>query len=143
MELIHKTIDIDLDKEYILERHCRVNYECDSPWKRQMSYEEYRNEWFGLQSQMDIFINALAGSMNEPGTIAEIIENTAGITVAYLWVPFYADKESGFRFAEVQDIYVESEFRNAAIATSLMDYAERKAKENGAKVIRSGTGCRT
>ena len=132
MKLIHRNIDLNFDKEYILERHCRVNYECDCPWKRKMPYEEYRNEWFSLKTQIKSFIDALIESIKDNRTIAEIIENEEGIKVAYLWVPFYAD---------VQDIYVEEEFRNTGIAYYLMEYAENKAKDNGAKVIRSGTGC--
>ena len=141
MNLIHRPINFEKDKDYILERHCRINYECDCPWKRAaMSYEEYRNEYFGLQNQIKGFSEWLLESAKDGRTIAEIIENEDNIKVAYLWVVFNADEESGFYFADVQDIYVEEEFRNMGIAESLMQYAETKAKENGAKVIRSGTG---
>ena len=34
MNFKHRKIDFSIDKEYILERHCRVNYECDCYWKR-------------------------------------------------------------------------------------------------------------
>ena len=141
MKLKHRRINYDLDKEYILERHCRVNYECDCPWKRKMSYEDYKREWFSLKGQIKGFSDALLESMKDSRTIADVIENEDNEKVAYLWVPFYADKESGFCFADVQDIYVEAEFRAAGIASLLMEYAESKARENGAKVIRSGTGC--
>lgn len=141
MELIHRKINIEFDKEYLLERHCRINYECDSPWKRRMTYSEYRNEWFELENQINGFIDGLSDSLRDSRTIAEIIENEKSAKAAYIWIPFYADMESGFCFAEVQDIYIEEQFRNDGIATLLMEYAELKAKENGAKVIRSGTGC--
>ena len=141
MKLNHRKINFDKDKDYILERHCRINYECDCPWKRKISYSEYRNEWFSLQSQINGFSEALIESMKDDRTIAEIIENDEKKIVAYIWVPFYADEESGFCFADIQDIYIEDDFRGSGIATVLMEYAEIKAKENGAKVIRSGTGC--
>ena len=141
MNLIHRPIDYDKDRDYILERHCRVNYECDCPWKRiEMSYEEYRNEWFSFPSQIKGFSEALLESAKDSRTIAEIIEDENSIKIAYLWVVFNADEESGFYFADVQDIYIEDEFRNKGIAELLMKYAETKAKESGAKVIRSGTG---
>ena len=35
--LQHIRIDFETDKEYILERHCRINYECDTPWARKIS----------------------------------------------------------------------------------------------------------
>jgi len=106
-----------------------------------MSYDEYRQEWFSWQCQKDGFLNALTDSMKDGRTIAEIIENEAGEAVAYLWAPFHADEESGFYFADVQDLYVEQGFRKQGIASYLLDYAETKARENGAAVIRSGTGC--
>ena len=141
MNLIHRAIDYEQDKDYILERHCRINYECDCPWKRKsMSYDDYRDEWFSLNSQIKGFSEMLLESAKDKKTIAEIIETDNNIKVAYLWVVFNADEESGFNFADVQDIYVEEQFRNMGIAELLMKYAETKAKENGAKVIRSGTG---
>jgi ribosomal protein S18 acetylase RimI-like enzyme len=106
-----------------------------------MSYEDYQQEWFGLPGQIEGFLGALSDSMKDSRTIAEIIETDDGQIVGYLWVPFFADDESGFFFADVSDIYVEDEFRTTRIATKLMEYAETNAKENGAKVIRSGTGC--
>jgi len=141
MELHHKKIDFISDREYVLERHCRVNYECDCPWKRKMSYDDYRAEWFGLKSQTDGFFGALIESAADDRTIAEIICNENGDIVGYLWVPFIEDTESGFSFADVQDIYIEDNFRALGIATRLMTYAENKARENKANVIRSGTGC--
>ena len=124
----------------MLERHCRVNYECDCPWKRAMPYEDYRAEWFRLQGQISEFSGMLLESMKDNRTIAEIIESEDGEKVAYLWVQFIIT-ENGFKYAEVQDIYIEEKFRNSGIGTALMVYAEAKARENGARVIRSGTGC--
>ena len=98
MNLKHRAIDYNLDKDYILERHCRVNYECDCPWKRKISYKDYRNEWFNLQNQIKEFSEALLKSMEDSRTITEIIENEEGKKAAYLWVPFIADDENGFYF---------------------------------------------
>ena len=53
----------------------------------------------------------------------------------------YEDKESGFSFADIQDIYVDEKYREKGIATELIKYAKEAAKRNGADVIRSGTGC--
>ena len=141
MKLIRRKINLESDKDYVLERHCRISYESDCPWKREMSYEDYRAEWFSLQGQTNGFLDALAESMNDARAIAEIIENESNEIIAFLWVSFFEDVESGFCFADVQDIYVEDKFRTMGIASLLMKYAEDKARESGAKVIRSGTGC--
>lgn len=48
--LIHRKIDFEKDREYVLECHCRVNYACETPWMREKSYEDYRGQWFSLKS---------------------------------------------------------------------------------------------
>jgi len=137
IKLQHVRIDLSADLDYILERHCRVNYECDTPWARKLPYERYRANWF-----LDTggFLSALRESMDDPRTIAEIIKTGSGEYVGYLWSPFRGDDPS-FIWADVQDIYVEEPFRRLGVAAYLMDYAEKSAAKNGAKVIRSGTGC--
>ena len=141
MRLIHRPIRFASDRDYVLECHCRINYECDCPWARKVPYETYRAEWFAMSSQISSFYEYLEVTAKDPRCIAEIIENDVGDTVGYLWVPFNEDVESGFRFADIQDVYVEPPFRRMGVAVELLLYAERRAKESGAKVIRSGTGC--
>ena len=140
VEIKHKRIDLSVDKDYVLECHCRINYECDTPWKRKMTYEEYRQEWFGMKTQINEFLDVLLESCKDSHSIVDIIfikDEVAG----YLWVPFFESEENDFAFAEIQDIYVEPSYRNRGIASYLFAYAEDKARQNGAKVIRSGTGC--
>lgn len=138
--LQHIRIDLASDKDYIFERHCRINYECDTPWTRKTPYEEYRTNWYANAGQQEGFLFALAESMADERTIAEIIRTESGDTVGYLWVQFHGEDES-FIWADVQDIYIEEAYRKSGIAAYLMDYAEKLAKNHGAKVIRSGTGC--
>jgi GNAT superfamily N-acetyltransferase len=139
--LRHVKIDLIADRDYILERHCRVNYECDTPWIRKFSYEQYRADWFANTGQQEEFMSSLRESMEDSRTIAEIIKSESGEMVGYLWVPFHAGTASFMCWADVQDIYVEEAHRRTGVALYLMDYAEQSAKRNGAKVIRSGTGC--
>lgn len=138
--LRHYKINLAADREYILERHCRVNYECDTPWARQILYDEYKANWFANINQQDGFLSALRESMDDTRTIAEIIKTKSGETVAYLWVPFHGE-DSSFIWSDVQDVYVEDSYRKTGVAAYLMDYAEKMAKTHDAKVIRSGTGC--
>ena len=141
MKVIHRNIDVIKDKWYVLESHSKINYECDTPWKRKMPYDAYRSEWFSLENQIAAFYNYLCDTAKDERTVAEIVEDENGNVIGYLWVPFCEDKESGFAFADVQDIYIEDKFRGMGIASYLLNYVEEKAKNNGARVIRSGTGC--
>jgi len=138
--LKHIKINIEKDKDYILERHCRINYACDTPWARKISYEQYRTNWFSNAEQLNGFMSALQDSMKDERTIAEIIKTEQDEIVAFIWAPFYGENES-FIWAEIQDIYIEEAYQGNGIATYLMNYAEEFARNNGAKVIRSGTGC--
>ena len=140
MNLHHQRIDLDADKDYVLERHCRINYECDTPVARKAPYEEYRAAWFSWPGQKEGFLDSLKNSMDDARTIADIVKDAAGETVGYLWAPFHGE-DALFIWAEVQDIYVEEAFRGNSVATYLMEYAEQAAGHNGARVIRSGTGC--
>lgn len=140
MNFQHIKIDLDADRNYILERHCRVNYECDTPWARKIPYNEYRANWFANTGQQNGFLSSLRDSMADERTIAEIIKTESGENVAYLWVPFHGEDEH-FIWADVSDIYIEEPYQGKCVASYLMDYAEQSAKQNGAKVIRSGTGC--
>ena len=136
-----RRIDIANDRDYILECHCSVNYDCDSPWARALPYETYRANWFNMPTQMDGFWQALVSSIEDPRGIAEIMEDDNGKIAGYLWAPFYEDAEAGFSWMDVQDIFIEKAFRGQGLASRWMAAAEKKAKESGAKVIRSGTGC--
>jgi ribosomal protein S18 acetylase RimI-like enzyme len=138
--LRHMRIDLENDREYIFECHCRVNYECDCPWARKIPYEEYRTNFFISPNGADGFLSALTESMKDTRTIAEIIKSESDETVGYLWVSFHGE-DLDFIWADVQDIYIEEAYRRTGIAVYLMDYAEKSAKNHGAKVIRSGTGC--
>ena len=140
INLKHVKINLEIDRDYILERHCRINYECDTPWIRKLSYEQYRADWFTNAGQQEGFLSALCDSMKDERTIAEIIKTDSGETVGYLWVSFHSGTASFMCWADVQDIYIEENYRRSGVAAYLMDYAEQSAKQNGAKVIRSGTG---
>ena len=93
-----------------------------------------------MQGQVGEFWCALLNSMQDDRTLADIIEDEKGVTAGYIWVPFHT-WENGTFCAEIQDIYIATAFRRQGIAGHLLTYAAAKAKENGAKILRSGTGC--
>lgn len=139
--IIHRKVDFEKDREYILDCHCKVNYECDTPWAREAAYQEYRDQWISWPGQTEGFYNALRQSVEDPRTIVEILETQSGERVGYLWAPLWEDSDSGFACAEVQDIFIEESFRRTGIAGQLYQYVETAARKNGAKVLRAGTGC--
>lgn len=140
MKLLHRSIDFEKDREYLLERHCRVNYACASPWERETPYPDYRAEWFSLTSQVSGFYGCLERTARDDRAIAEIIEGEDGRVIGYLWAAFCEDEEADFRFMELREIYIEEAFRRRGVATRLYEYAGEKARRGGANVLRAGTG---
>ncbi len=138
--LIHRKIDFEKDREYVLECHCRVNYACETPWMREKSYEDYRGQWFSLKSQVQGFYWALQTTVQDGRALAERLELEDGRRAGYFWAVFEKDCESGFAFGEVREIYIEPELRRIGLARELYAYAGAWAKEQGAAVLRAGTG---
>jgi len=136
-----RPIDFAADRDYILECHCKVNYACDTPWARALPYAQYRADWFRMPTQIKEFTQAFLDSVKDSRAIAEIMEDDDGVIAGYLWAPFHEDPEADFSWMDVQDIYIEEAFRGKGLAAQWMNYAEQKARERGAKVVRSGTGC--
>ena len=141
MQFLRRKIDIGADRDYCLECHCRINYACETPWKLEMSYEAYRAEWFSYPSQTAEYLDALQKSMEDVRTLAEILETQNGDTIGYFWMTVQSSAESGFSFAEIQEIYIEEIYRGQGIARQMYALAEQYAKSCGAKVLRAGTGC--
>lgn len=136
----HRKINIETDRNILLEYHCQINYECDSKWAQVPGYESYRKKWMSLDSQINEFMNALEKSMGDEKTIAEIIENEDGQTVGYLWVTFFDFKAYELRIGEINEIYVVPEFRGQGLGLYMLKYSEERAIELGANLLRSGTG---
>lgn len=141
MQFVRRKIEVETDRNYCLECHCRINYTCETPWKRELPYEVYRAEWFSYTSQTESYLNALRNSVREAHTLAEILETQDGEKIGYFWMTVDCDAESGFSFAEIQEIYIEESYRGQGIARHMYALAEQCAKACGAKVLRAGTGC--
>ncbi len=141
IELVHRNIDFEKDRDYVLECHCRVNYACDTPWMRKLPYEDYRRQWFGLNSQITGFYWALQTTAQDGRALAEILDLKDGGRAGYLWAVFEKDNESGFAFAELREIYIEPELRRQGLSAQAYAYVEAWARTQGAAVLRAGTGC--
>ena len=140
LKIEHRTIDLQRDRDFLLEMHCRINYECEMPWVRETPYSEYRETW--LQSEgVKEYLDALSDSMQDSRTIADIWENAqTNEIVAYVWMIFHDIKSDSISFAELQDIAVVENYRRQGIAERICDYCINAARKSGAKMLRSGTG---
>lgn len=135
-----RRIRINDDKQLILEFHCRTNYESDSPWARKVPYDQYREKWF-LTSQPEDFYAYLVETTREPRTMAEIwFDDETDQVAGYLWVVFNDIQDYGLSVAEINDLLVTPEFQRRGVGSQMLEYIEKKAKEQGANLLRSETG---
>jgi len=137
-----RKIDIKADRDTLLELHCRINYESDTPLARSEPYDQYREKWLNTSpSQPEVFLKDLAESMKDKRTIAEIWEDDGNV-VGYLWVKFsdlrWGDED--LNIAEFYDLAVTDNYQRRGIGRKLLSHAEQLARERGADILRSGTG---
>jgi ribosomal protein S18 acetylase RimI-like enzyme len=133
-----RRIDVERDRASLLELHCRINYESETPYARRMPYAQYRELWLGT-SQPDAYLSHLARSVQDPRTLAQIVEDERAI-VGYLWVTFTDLEGYDITIAEVMDIAVTPDARCQGIASELLRRAEAHARRAGATLLRSDTG---
>ena len=57
----YRLIDVDEDRDLLLELHCRINYESETPWARRVLYERYREKWLSTPQPQE-FLSHLAKS---------------------------------------------------------------------------------
>jgi ribosomal protein S18 acetylase RimI-like enzyme len=134
----HRRIDVERDRASLLELHCCINYESETPYARRMPYAQYRETWLGT-SQPDSYLSHLVESLQDPRTIAEVVEEDGAI-VGYLWVTFTDLEDYGLTIAEVMDIAVTPDYQCQGVASELLRRAEVQARRAGATLLRSDTG---
>jgi GNAT superfamily N-acetyltransferase len=134
-----RPIDIQKDRQKLLEFHCVTNYESSDPALRKAyTSEQYREIWIRSHGPEE-FLSALAKSMKDSRTIVEFWEN-GGSIIAYVWVTFTDWPEYNATGAEISDILVVPEFQRRGIATQVIKHVEELACKRGATLLRSGTG---
>jgi len=133
-----RKININEDRDFLLEFHCRINFESETPYARKLPYEEYREKWLNT-SQPESFLSDLAKTMKENRTIAEILEIDS-VKVGYLWVTFTDVQDYGITIAGIMDIVVARDYQRRGIGTAMLRHVEELAKGQRATLLRSDTG---
>jgi len=136
--LQYRRINIVKDRSILLELHCRINFESETPSAREVSYEQYREKWLST-SQPESYLKLLTKTMKDKRTIAEILEDN-GILIGYLWVNLTEVEGYNITIAEVMDIIVVPDYQRKGIGTKMMKHIEEIAKKKGATLLRSDTG---
>ncbi len=134
----YRVIDPEQDRDLLLEFHCRINYESETPYARSIPYETYRAQWLST-SQPATFLAHLSESKQDERTVAEFLEED-GVAVGYLWTVFYDLPDYDLIIAEVMDIGVAPDHQRRGLGRKLLQHAEDMARREGATLLRSDTG---
>lgn len=134
----YRRVNVRKDRDKLLEFHCRINYESETPVARKVPYEQYRQKWLGT-NQPETYLSDLSKSMKNKRTIAEILEDSC-ISIGYLWVTFTEIQGYNMTIAEIMDIIVTPEHQRRGIGLSMLTRMEQMAKKRGATFLRSDTG---
>lgn len=136
--LRYRTIDVKKDKGELLEFHCRINYESETPYARTISYEQYREKWLTTPQPHD-YLSHLAESMRDERTMAEMLDDDGSIA-GYLWVTFTDVLDYNITIAEIMDIAVVSDYQQRGVGLEMFNHIEEVARAKGAALLRSDTG---
>ncbi len=134
----YRAIDVRKDRDLLLEFHCRINYESETPHARTTPYDQYREKWLST-SQPEAFLSHLAETLKDIRTMVEILECN-GSVAGYLWVTFSDIQDYSITIAEVMDIAVMPDYRRRGVGSDMLKHIEETARERGATLLRSDTG---
>ena len=137
--ITHRRVDVERDKDALLELHSHANFASSSPWVRSLvSFEEYRDDWLRT-AQPEEFLGNLAKAMGDPRTVAELWEvddEPAGLVCVRFTDTGWRD----FTRTDVYDLAVAPAFRRMGIGAMMMAFAEEEARAGGANALYVGTG---
>ena len=138
MKVTQRPVDLERDRDFVLELHCLGNFEGDPDWFRGADFEAYRTKWLGTSQPAD-FLRSLTDSSNDSRTIVEVWEED-GRPVGFLWVRFYEIGGYGLTVAEVADIAVVPERQRLGTGSAMLTHAEELARQRGAHLLRADVG---
>ena len=134
-----RTVDIQKDKQTLLDFHCVINYESGSPiLRKKYTFEQFGKIWM-KGKEPNVFFSALEVSLKDSRTIVEIWEDDDGTPIAYVRVGFEDWPDYKATGAEIRDIMVAKAYQRKGIATQIINRVEKLARERGATLLRSGT----
>jgi GNAT superfamily N-acetyltransferase len=134
--LRYRPIDVEKDREALLEIHSQIIYSSGTPMERRSSYEDCREKWMST-TQPDIYLKRLKETMKDVRNFAEFLEDEDGRLAGYLWVWFKDIEGYDMTAAYVMDLGVTEEFRRQGIGMQMLAHIEEEVKSRGATLLRS------
>ena len=133
--LTQRPINLERDRDFVLDLYCLRDWEDLPSWARNPSYRQYRDGWL-VTSQPKLFLNDLEESLADERTVAEVwVEGET--PVGFLWIVFSDLENSRLSFAEIRALVVAIAHQRRGIGGLMLQHAEAEALRLGAVSIRS------
>lgn len=133
--LTQRPIDLNRDKDFLLDLYCLRDWEDLPSWARNPSYHQYREGWLQT-TQPATFLSGLGESLDDERTVAEVwLEGET--PVGFLWIVFSDLENAPLTFAEIRALVVSIAHQRRGIGGLMLRHAEAEAVRLGAISIRS------
>lgn len=135
-----KNIDLSTNEKKILDYHVEINYICETTNWRESDIEKYKKFWYSTD-QPQGFINSIKESLNDDRTVLKkiLLKNQM---IGYVWMTIIDIADYNLRIAEIQDLFIETTYRNQKIGLKIMNYLENYAQKINVNLMRVGTGAK-
>jgi GNAT superfamily N-acetyltransferase len=134
--LSQRPVDLEKDRDFVLELACMASFESVPAWYRDGSFRVYREGWFKSAFPKQVIAD-LKASLKDPQSLVEIWmedDRPAGL----LWLDF-AESPQGKQIATLRDMVVEPGHQRRGIGRLMLQRVEECARIKGAGVVRVET----
>jgi GNAT superfamily N-acetyltransferase len=132
--LSQRPIELERDRDFVLDLYCLRDWEGLPSWARTTSYLDFRQGW--LQTSRPEVLSELEASLDDPQTVAEIwLEGET--PVGLLWMVFSDMRGGRATVAEIRALVVALTHQRRGIGGLMLQHAEAEAARRGARSIRS------
>jgi ribosomal protein S18 acetylase RimI-like enzyme len=133
--LTQRPINLERDRDFVLDLYCLRDWEDLPSWARNPSYRQYRDGWLET-SQPKLFLSDLEESLADERTVAEVwMEGET--PVGFLWIVFTDLENTRITFADIRALVVAIAHQRRGIGGLMLRHAESEAVRLGAVSIRS------
>ncbi len=132
-----RPVDVQQDRQALLEFHCATTFSNESPIVVQQGYELYRRRWLSTDLP-STFLFEIEDSLTDPRTIAEVWLDDDDVA-GYIWVTFSEIPGFNLSVAVVRDLSVWPEQRRNGIGSRMLTHVEELVRLRGADIIRVET----
>ena len=132
-----RPVDIQQERQDLLEFHCATTFSDESPIVVQQGYEQYRRRWLSTELPSS-FLFEVEDSLTDPRTIAEVWLDDDEVA-GYVWVTFSEIPGFNLSVAEVRDLSVWPAQRRKGIGSRMLTHVEELVRLRGADLLRAET----